>query len=193
MPPPESVWDDPRPPRVERSAAEVVVVLGGVEVCRTTRALRVLETSHPPSWYLPADDWLPERCSPPPAPPSARSGGGRPTSTSPAAAWTYLDPSPGFEVLRGTVAPYPGRMDRCTVGGEVVRPQEDGFYGGCDACRENGRRRRRAVQGTAGHARLVRPQRDPTAAATTSRSASSKRRRENRSAWATSGAPGQSA
>ena len=54
----ESVWDYPRPPRLEASAREVVVVLGGVEVCRTRRAWRVLETSHPPTWYLPREDWL---------------------------------------------------------------------------------------------------------------------------------------
>lgn len=55
----ESVWDYPRPPRLERDGREVVVVLGGLEVCRTSRAWRVLETSHPPAWYLPAEDWLP--------------------------------------------------------------------------------------------------------------------------------------
>jgi uncharacterized protein (DUF427 family) len=133
----ESVWDYPRPPRVERSSREVVVVVGGVEVCRTRRALRVLETSHPPSWYLPREDWLPGALRP-----AAGSsfcefkgvaayldvvGGDRVEA---AAAWTYPDPSPGFEVLRDTVAVYPGRTDRCLVDGELVRPQDGGFYGG---------------------------------------------------------------
>jgi len=133
----ESVWDYPRPPRVERSTRLVVVVLGGVEVCRTARAWRVLETSHPPSWYLPAEDWLPGSL----VPAGGTSfcewkgvasyldvvGGDRRES---AAAWTYPDPVAAYEELRGAVAVYPARMDRCTVDGEPVRPQDGGFYGG---------------------------------------------------------------
>lgn len=133
----ESVWDYPRPPRVEPSTREVVVVLGGVEVCRTTRGLRVLETSHPPVCYLPAADWLPGALEP--AGGSSYCewkgvatyldvlGGGRREER---AAWTYPEPVPAFSVLRGAVAVYPARTDRCTVDGEVVRPQEGGFYGG---------------------------------------------------------------
>jgi len=131
------VWDYPRPPRLEASAREVVVVLGGVEVCRTGRALRVLETSHPPSWYLPAADWLPGSL----VPVGGTSfcewkgsaaylgvvGGGRRAA---AAAWTYPDPVPAYAALRGAVAVYPAQMDSCTVDGERVRPQEGGFYGG---------------------------------------------------------------
>ena len=115
----------------------MLVVLGGVEVCRTSRALRVLETSHPPVWYLPVADWLPGAL----VPAGGASycewkgvatyldvlGGDRRADR---AAWTYPDPVPEFAVLRDTVAVYPGRMDRCTVDGEVVRPQEGGFYGG---------------------------------------------------------------
>jgi uncharacterized protein (DUF427 family) len=133
----ESVGDYPRPPRVEPSDREVVVVLGGVEVCRTRRALRVLETSHPPTWYLPVDDWV-EGALVPAAGTSFCEykglasyldlvGGDR---VEPAAGWTYPEPARGYEALRGTVAIYPGRTDRCTVDGEVVRPQEGGFYGG---------------------------------------------------------------
>jgi len=133
----ESVWDYPRPPRVEASDREVVVVLGGVEVCRTRRALRVLETSHPPSWYLPEADWFPGSLRPAAAGSwcewkGAASyldvvGGDR---VEPTAAWTYREPAPGFELLRDAVAVYPGRTDRCTVDGELVRVQEGGFYGG---------------------------------------------------------------
>ena len=133
----ESVWDYPRPPRLELSSREVVVVLGGVEVCRTTRAWRVLETSHPPSWYLPAEDWLPGSLQP-----AAGSSfcewkgvasyldvvaGDRRESS---AAWTYPEPVAAYAGLRGAVAVYPARMDRCTVDGGQVRPQEGGFYGG---------------------------------------------------------------
>ena len=133
----ESVWDYPRPPRVELSDREVVVVLGGVEVCRTRRGVRVLETSHPPGWYLPADDWAPGALVPAGGSSFCEfkgsaayldvRGGDRVEA---GAAWQYPDPALGFEALRGAVAVYPGRMDRCTVDGEVVRPQDGGFYGG---------------------------------------------------------------
>ncbi len=133
----ESVWDYPRPPRVERSTRLVVVELGGVEVCRTTSALRVLETSHPPVWYLPLRDWAPGALQ-------AAAGtsycefkgiaryldvvGGQRRADR--AAWTYPEPVDGYGELAETAAVYPGRMDACTVDGEPVRPQEGGFYGG---------------------------------------------------------------
>jgi uncharacterized protein (DUF427 family) len=97
----------------------------------------VLETSHPPSWYLPVDDWRADALSPGTGTSFCEykgdavyvdvRGGDRVERS---VGWQYLDPSPGFEVLRGTVALYPARMDRCTVDGEVVRPQDGGFYGG---------------------------------------------------------------
>jgi uncharacterized protein (DUF427 family) len=133
----ESVWDYPRPPRVERSAKRVVVVLGGVEVCRTTSALRVLETSHPPNWYLPVRDWVAGSLEPADGASFCEwkgvasyldvVGGGRRARR---AAWTYREPVPDYAVLRDTVAVYPGRMDSCTVDGETALPQEGGFYGG---------------------------------------------------------------
>jgi uncharacterized protein (DUF427 family) len=133
----ESVWAYPRPPRVEPSAKEVVVVLGGVEVCRTSRALRVLETSHPPVWYLPADDWHLDAlavgagtsyCEYKGLATYIDVRGGEVVEH--AAGWQYQDPTPGYDALIGTVAVYPSRMDRCTVDGERVRPQDGGFYGG---------------------------------------------------------------
>ena len=133
----ESVWDYPRPPRVEPDGRLVVVTLGGVEVCRTRCGLRVLETSHPPVWYLPEQDWAPGSLEP--AGGSSYCewkgdasyltvvGGDRRAER---AAWTYRDPVASFAVLRGTVAVYPGAVDACTVDGERVRPQDGGFYGG---------------------------------------------------------------
>ena len=133
----ESVWDYPRPPRVERSTRLVTVQLGGVEVCRSTRGLRVLETSHPPGWYLPREDWLAGSLEP--AGGSSYCewkgvatyldvvGGG---SRAARAAWTYPDPVPDFAELRDAVAVYPAAVDLCTVDGEPVRAQEGGFYGG---------------------------------------------------------------
>ncbi len=134
----ESVWDYPRPPRVEPTDELVRVALGGVVVVETRRALRVLETSHPPGYYLPVDDFAPGALVPSPGGESwcefkGVAGyldvvGG--SSTARRAAWTYPRPAPGYEVLRDHVALYPGAMDQVTVDGEAVRAQEGGFYGG---------------------------------------------------------------
>ena len=133
----ESVWDYPRPPRVEPTGERVEIWLGGDLVAASTRSLRVLETSHPPAYYLPVEDF---------APGTLRPAGGSSwcefkgaaayydlvagDAVAPRAAWTYPDPSPGFEAIRGHVAVMPAAVDRCTVDGEVVTPQEGGFYGG---------------------------------------------------------------
>lgn len=133
----ESVWDYPRPPRVEPDDREVVVVLGGEQVCRTSSALRVLETSHPPVFYLPRADWADGVLIESPGSSfcewkglaaylSVRAGG----VTAASAAWTYPRPVPAYATLRGHVAVYPAAMDSCTVAGEPVRPQDGGFYGG---------------------------------------------------------------
>jgi uncharacterized protein (DUF427 family) len=138
--PAESVWDYPRPPRVERTDELVVVEHAGVEVARTRSALRVLETSHPPTYYLPSDAFTPGVLRP-------ASSGRRTTCEFKGVAayhdlvlsadivvrdagWSYPSPRPGFEALRGTVALYPGRVDRVTVDGEVVTAQAGDFYGG---------------------------------------------------------------
>ena len=133
----ESVWDYPRPPRVEPSRESVEVWLGGVRIAASTRSLRVLETSHPPAYYLPADDFEPGSlrttegsswCEFKGAAAYFDVYGG--DAVAPRAAWTYPTPSPGFEAIAGHVAVMPGAMDRCTVNGEVVRAQQGGFYGG---------------------------------------------------------------
>ena len=133
----ESVWDYPRPPRVETSAERIEIWLGGVRVAASTRSLRVLETSHPPAYYLPVDDFAPGVLHPTEGSSWCEfkgqaayfdvQGG---DAVAPRAAWTYPSPMPGFEAIAGYVAVMPGAMDRCTVDGEVVTPQEGGFYGG---------------------------------------------------------------
>ncbi|RKR74961.1 DUF427 domain-containing protein [Frondihabitans australicus] len=133
----ESVWDYPRPPRVEPVGARVTIRLGGQLVVDTTDAVRVLETSHPPVYYLPTADFAvgaladAEGSSFCEFKGAARyldlRGGGEVRS---ACAWNYPDPSPGYELLRDRVAVYAAPMDECTVGGEVVTPQPGGFYGG---------------------------------------------------------------
>jgi uncharacterized protein (DUF427 family) len=132
----ESVWDYPRPPAVEPSADRITIELGGVLVADTRNAFRVLETSHPPVYYLPPDAFVV---------PVHEAGGlsmcefkGMAHYLTIAAgdriavrsAWTYPAPWPGYELLAGYVAVYPSKMDRCTVGDEVVTPQEGDFYGG---------------------------------------------------------------
>ena len=137
----ESAWDYPRPPRLEESVERVEVVLGGRVVASTTRSWRVLETSHPPTYYLPresfADGALREAAGRSWCEWKGRAsyydlvaGAGAAAVVAPRAAWAYLDPTPGFTALRGAVAVMPGLVDRCAVDGETVRPQAGGFYGG---------------------------------------------------------------
>lgn len=134
---PESVWDFPRPPRVEPVAKVIRVVLDGQVIAETTRAFRVLETSHPPVYYIPPADILEgalESCEGSSFCEfkgsasywTVRSG----QRVERAAAWFYPRPAAGFEEIRDHVAFYPARMDECTVDGEVARPQAGGFYGG---------------------------------------------------------------
>jgi uncharacterized protein (DUF427 family) len=133
----ESVWDYPRPPALVACAHRVVVAFAGVEVADSSRTLRVLETSHPPVYYIPAEDVRRELLTP--------AGGGTwcewkgrarywdlrvGDRVSRRAAWSYPDPSPRFEALRDAVAFYPGRVDECRVDSEVVVAQPGDFYGG---------------------------------------------------------------
>ena len=133
----ESVWDYPRPPRLEPSTALVEVVLGGVTVARTNQALRVLETSHPPTYYLPRSAFAPGALSPTEGQSYCEWKGSAVyfdvvggDQIAPRAAWGYPHPRPAFAALLQHVAVYPAAMDRCTVDGEVVVPQPGGFYGG---------------------------------------------------------------
>jgi len=133
----ESVWDYPRPPRLEDSERRIKVVFGGVTLAYTTRAKRVLETSHPPVYYIPPEDVRMEHLT--------LAGGATfcewkgaaryyDISTDerrePRAAWFYPDPIPAYAGIRGYVAFYPSLMDACWVDGEKVRAQEGDFYGG---------------------------------------------------------------
>ncbi|MET0806763.1 MAG: DUF427 domain-containing protein [Lacisediminihabitans sp.] len=133
----ESVWDYPRPPRVETTTDRIRIRLGGELIVDTTDAVRVLETSHPPVYYLPRSEF-PEGALLPADGASfcefkggARyltvRGGGTDAVRS---AWFYPSPSPGYEQLVGRVAVYPSAMDECELAGELVTPQAGDFYGG---------------------------------------------------------------
>jgi uncharacterized protein (DUF427 family) len=131
------VWDYPRPPRVDPTEERVVVELGGVTVADTGSALRVLETSHPPVYYLPVSAFRPGSLRPAEGSSFCEFKGTAAyldvvagERCAARAAWFYPRPDPGFEQLADHVAVYPGAMDACLVDGEVVRPQEGGFYGG---------------------------------------------------------------
>jgi uncharacterized protein (DUF427 family) len=134
---PESVWDYPRPPRVERTPRRIRVVLGGEVIADSVRAHRVLETSHPPVYYVPLEDVVDGALVPVEGSTfcewkGAASyydvlGGGRRV---PRGAWTYRDPAEGYEAIRDAVAFYPAPMDACYVDDERVEPQPGGFYGG---------------------------------------------------------------
>jgi uncharacterized protein (DUF427 family) len=133
----ESAWDYPRPPRLEPVTARLVVVLGGSTVADTTRALRVLETSHPPNYYFPPDDVAVDALAPSTGGSFCEwkgrahyftvQGGDRVEAD---AAWAYATPSAAFAPLRDHVAFYANRMDACFVDGERVVPQPGAFYGG---------------------------------------------------------------
>jgi uncharacterized protein (DUF427 family) len=133
----ESVWDYPRPPVARFSDEEIVVVLGGEEICETRSGWRVLETSHPPTYYLPraafrAGSLIATRgesfCEWKGVAAYLDVVGGEKLAHR--AGWYYPRPNPGFAMLANHVAVYPGLMDYCLVDGERVIPQPGGFYGG---------------------------------------------------------------
>jgi uncharacterized protein (DUF427 family) len=122
---------------VVASDRHVVVEFGKVVVCDTRRALRLLETSHPPTWYLPRTDFL-SGCLRPSAGRSFCEWKGQASYldivvgeyVAKAKAWTYPSPERGFAVLADHIAVYAAAMDGCFVDGERVEPQPGGFYGG---------------------------------------------------------------
>ncbi|CAB4922028.1 unannotated protein [freshwater metagenome] len=133
----ENVWDYPRPPRLEPVGRRVRIVLGGVTIVDTDDALRVLETSHPPTVYVPpgafADGVLQDAdgssyCE---WKGVARyhdlAAGG---TTAARAGWSYPRPTKGFLDLRDHVSVYPSRMEACYLDEERVQAQEGDFYGG---------------------------------------------------------------
>lgn len=133
----ESVWDYPRPPRAEPTRRRIRVVLGEVTLADTVRAIRVLETSHPPTYYLPPDDIQMQYLTPSPRRTFCEFKGMAGYWTAkvgdlirPDCAWSYETPSPGYASIRGYLAFYPSRMSACYVDDEQVVAQEGDFYGG---------------------------------------------------------------
>jgi uncharacterized protein (DUF427 family) len=133
----ECVWDYPRPPRLEPTVQQICVELAGVVLADSGSAIRVLETSHPPVYYIPTRDiemkYLAETPDRSYCEWKGMAGyygvvmGDRRLAN---VAWFYPNPKPRFEAIRNHVAFYPGPMDGCFVGGERVVSQPGDFYGG---------------------------------------------------------------
>lgn len=137
----ESAWDYPRPPRLEKVAERLRVMFAGEVIADTTAGYRVLETSHPPTYYIPPQDVRRD---------VLRAAEGRTfcefkghasywtiaigerafERISERAAWSYSDPTPAFLPIRDYLAFYASRVDECYVGDERVQPQQSDFYGG---------------------------------------------------------------
>ena len=133
----ESVWDYPRPPRLDDCGARIRVIANGVVIADSIKTKRMLETSHPPVYYIPQDDvdmesliateghsfceWKGE------AKYYSVSIAGQTTDK---AAWCYPNPSSRFAAIRGFIAFYPSKVEACYVDEEKVVAQEGDFYGG---------------------------------------------------------------
>jgi len=133
----ESVWDYPRPPRVEDTDKHLEVFFNDILIADSTDAKRVLETSSPPTYYIPTRDiemkyfiksdrrsfceWKGE---------ASYYSIKVHDKTARDAAWYYPNPTPSFESIKNYIAIYPQDMDTCFVDGEIARPQPGNFYGG---------------------------------------------------------------
>jgi len=133
----ESVWDYPRPPRIETCSRHIEVIFNGLVIADTQRARRVVETSYPPTYYIPPEDvhteyffpsshrtwceWKGEACY------IVLRVDERESQN---AAWYYPEPNPEFEAIRNQIAFFPSRVDACYIDGERVQPQDSTLYGG---------------------------------------------------------------
>ncbi len=131
------MWDYPRPPRLEPTPRRIRIVVAGETIVDTTDAWRVLETSHPPGYYIPPEAIRPGVLVP-------ATGGslcewkGHAEYFSlvvgdhhlESVGWAYANPTPAFDAIAGYVAFYAAPMDACYIDDEQVIPQPGGFYGG---------------------------------------------------------------
>ena len=134
----ESVWDYPRPPRLEPTPRRLRVEVAGRTIADTTAAFRVLETSHPPTYYLPPADVdmtvLSQNRRQTLCEWKGRArffdlvGDGLPMAES--VAWCYPSPTPAFVAIADYLSFYSNRVDRCWVDDIEVVPQPGDFYGG---------------------------------------------------------------
>ena len=137
LPRQESVWDFPRPPALRTSTDLVEINFAGQLIASTRESLQVLETSHPPTYYVPRDSFVDGVLVPVQGSTHCEFKGkadyfdlvvGKRTARR--AAWHYPSPDPKYAAIVDHVAVMPALMDSCHVDGELVRPQEGQFYGG---------------------------------------------------------------
>ncbi|ASC72362.1 uncharacterized protein XM38_033190 [Halomicronema hongdechloris C2206] len=133
----ESVWDYPRPPRLEPSSRRVRVVFNDVVIADSQRTQRVLETSHPPVYYIPPEDVRQEYFTPTRRRTACEWKGAAAYFTitvgdrrAEHAAWCYPQPTPAFQAIQHYIAVYPNQMDACYLNDEQVQAQAGDFYGG---------------------------------------------------------------
>ena len=133
----ESVWDYPRPPRIEDFTGHIRVIFNNLVIADTHEAKQVLETSHPPVYYIPPRDIQMDCLIETPLTTWCEFKGKAHYYTvvvkkkkAKKAAWYYPDPVPEFMALTNYVAFYPSLMDACEVNGKKVKVQKGDFYGG---------------------------------------------------------------
>jgi uncharacterized protein (DUF427 family) len=133
----ESVWDYPRPPRLEKTDANISIIFNNQKLAETTNSIRILETSHPPVYYIPPDDIAMEFLKKAPGKSYCEWKGtalyysveiGDKILNK--VAWYYPDPVSDYLLLKDHIAFYAGPMDKCLVNGEIVKAQPGDFYGG---------------------------------------------------------------
>lgn len=134
----ESVWDYPRPPRVELTPQRIRIVFNGVLIADSPNAKRVLETSHPPGYYIPQADLQMQYLRRVPRYQTVCEFKGAASywtlqvgdRVAEQVAWSYPNPSPGFEIIKDHLAFYASRVDEAYVDDERVQAQQGDFYGG---------------------------------------------------------------
>ncbi len=130
----ESVWDYPRPPAIRRDNRVIEVRSDNVVIAKTVASYKIMETASPPTFYVPPEDvdldmlvrltgsticeWK-----------GAASYWAVATDINQPVAWSYERPRARFEMIRGFLAFYPGRVE-CFIDNERVQPQPGRFYGG---------------------------------------------------------------
>ena len=133
----ESVWDYPSPARWGNSNKQIKIICNGIILASSNQAKRVIETSHPPTYYIPSQDIQMQYL----VATSKKSWCEWKGKSSyydisigekyiPSAAWSYCEPTLEFSHLKDHYSFYAGLMDHCYIDGELVIPQPGNFYGG---------------------------------------------------------------
>ncbi len=133
----ESVWDYPRPPKLEKTEKRIEVIFNDVKIVDSVNAYRVLETSHPPAYYIPQADIQMQYFAATRHRTMCEYKGTAAYWTITVgeksvenAAWSYATPTDAFKPITGYLSFYAGKMDTCIVAGEQVQAQAGDFYGG---------------------------------------------------------------